>query len=295
MHRPVLVKEVLEILSPRPGGHYVDATVNGGGHVFAILEKIGPKGELIGIDRDCVLIEDLSKKIAKLKIKNVHLVCDNFVNIAAIVRRHRLAPLDGLLFDLGFSTYHLEASQRGFSFLKDEPLDMRYNPADTELTAEIILNQWPEAKIERILSEYGEERFSRRIARRIAEDRKITKITRTGDLIKIISRAVPRWYCQGRINCGTRTFQALRITVNDELAFIEKALMEAIRILPPGAKIAVISFHSLEDRIVKRIFQEATQKKEALSITKKAIKPALAEKMDNQRARSAKLRAIKKV
>ncbi len=295
MHRPVLVKEVLEILSPRPGGHYVDATVNGGGHAFAILEKIGPRGELIGIDRDCALIESLRKEITKLKVKNVHLVCDNFVNIAAIVRRHRLAPLDGILFDLGFSAYHPEASQRGFSFLRDEPLDMRYNPADTALTAEIILNQWPEAKIESILREYGEERFSRRIAHALAVERKMAKITRTGDLIKIISRAVPVRYCRGRIHCGTRTFQALRIAVNDELAFIEKALHEAVRILPPGGKIAVISFHSLEDRAVKRIFKEVVEGKEVVSLTKKVISPTLAEKMDNPRARSAKLRAIQKV
>lgn len=295
MHPSALYSEVLEIFSPKPGENYIDATINGGGHALAILKNIGPKGILLGIDRDCGLVKSLQAKINSLKIKNAILVCDNFTNIRTIGRERHLVKIDGILFDLGFSLYHIEASGRGFSFLKDEPLDMRYNPADTVVTARTILNQWPEDKIEAIIREYGQERFSRRIAHEIVKTRNKGAIARTGDLTKIISRAVPGWYCWKRIHPATKTFQALRIAVNNELAFAEKAIREAIDILAPGGKIAVISFHSLEDRIVKRIFKESVRNGKAVDVTKKVIRQGLAEKKENPRSRSAKLRVIQKI
>ncbi|MEK7112528.1 MAG: 16S rRNA (cytosine(1402)-N(4))-methyltransferase RsmH, partial [Patescibacteria group bacterium] len=227
MHRPVLSAEVLDIFSPKPGETYIDATVNGGGHMLAILEKIGPAGKVLGIDRDCELIAKLKDKINKLKIQNAELVCDNFANIAALARRHHLAKIDGILFDLGFSSYHVEESGRGFSFLRDEVLDMRYNPAETIDNAAAILSKWPEQRIANILSEYGEERFAKVIAKEIVEGRSKFKIQRTSDLVKIIQKAVPSWYCRRKIHCATRTFQALRIAVNDELRSIETGVRAA--------------------------------------------------------------------
>jgi len=295
MHRPVLLNEVIEIFDPKPGQKYIDATVNGGGHAKAILEKIGPSGILIGIDRDCELINKLRIRNQELGIRNVTLICDNYANIGNIARSCRLGDADGILFDLGVSSYHFESSGRGFSFMKDEPLDMRFNPKDTAITAAIFVNQAPQEKIESILRQYGEERFAKRIAAEISKERRHKKIETTADLVSVIKKAVPRWYCRGRRHCATRTFQALRIAVNDELASLEKAIRAAIGILGNGGKLLVISFHSLEDRIVKDIFREAAKSKEVTKISKKVIKPTYAEILENPRARSAKLRGVQKL
>ena len=294
MHRPVLLKEVLDIFSPKSGETYIDATANGGGHLLAIAEKIGPTGKILGIDRDCELVAKLKEKINKLKIENVELICDNFANITARARRHHLAKIDGILFDLGFSSYHIEESGRGFSFLKDEPLDMRYNPAETIESAAAILSKWPEQKIEKILLEYGEERFAKNIAKEIAERRFKSKIQRTGDLVKIIRQAVPAWYCRRKTHCATKTFQALRIAVNNELQNVEKAIRAASEILSPCGKLIVISFHSLEDRIAKRLFKERQAAGQVVVINKKVIRPTRDEIRANSKARSAKLRAVQK-
>ncbi|MBI2639266.1 MAG: 16S rRNA (cytosine(1402)-N(4))-methyltransferase RsmH [Candidatus Sungbacteria bacterium] len=294
MHRPVLLNEVLEIFDPQPGQSYIDATVNGGGHALAILERVGPKGKLLGIDRDCKLITTLETKSRESEIKNITLVCDNYANIGNLARSYNMAPVDGILFDLGVSSHHFEDSERGFSFLKNEPLDMRFDPKSTSLTAWTIVNQWPEEQIESILRQYGEERFSRRIARETVRARKRGLVQTTYDLVAVIRRAVPRRYCRGRLHCATRTFQALRIAVNDELSFLENALNSAIDLLGWGGKLAAISFHSLEDTIVKKIFQEAVQAGVAVKITKKVIRPDFREVRENPRARSAKLRGIQK-
>lgn len=307
-HRPVLLREVLSIFNPRPGETYIDATINGGGHAKAILERIGPEGKLLGIDWDCGLIEKLRKKgISSIssdgkyssseveKLPNLVLTCDNYANLGASVRKYNLDAPAGILFDLGFSSYHLESAQRGFSFLKDEFLDMRYSPSTNELTAEKIINIWPEEAIEDILRRYGEERFSRRIAAGIVRARQNKRIATTGELVEIIKRSVPPQYLRQRIHPATRTFQALRVAVNHELENLEKALPEALALLRPGGKIIVISFHSLEDRIVKQFFKEQSRAGKLEILTKKPLVPRKEEILLNPRARSAKLRAaIKK-
>ena len=295
MHKPVLLNKVIEIFDPKPGQKYIDATINGGGHAKAILEKIGQSGILTGIDRDCELINKLKIRNQELGIRNVTLICDNYANIGNIARSYRLGDADGILFDLGVSSYHFEGSGRGFSFLKDEPLDMRFNPGDTVVTAAAIINQEPQEKIESILRQYGEERFAKLIAKEISKARLYKKIQTTAELVSVIKKSVPRWYCRGRRHCATRTFQALRIAVNDELTSLEKAIRAAIGILGNGGRLLVISFHSLEDRIVKDVFGEATKSTGIMKISKKVIKPTYEEIRENPRARSAKLRGIQKL
>lgn len=262
---------------------------------MAILEKIGVEGKILGIDRDCKLVEGLKEKINKSKIKNVELACDNFANIERVARSHNLAEISGILFDLGFSSHHIEESGRGFSFLKDEPLDMRYNPNESIADASEIINRWPAEKLEAIFSEYGEERFARVIAREIVRNRGQQKIQRTRELVKIIQSAVPGWYCRRKIHCATKTFQALRIAVNDELGNIKRGIRSALGILSPRGKLIVISFHSLEDRIIKQAFKEWQKNGRIELIVKKVVRPAQNELRANARARSAKLRAIQKI
>jgi 16S rRNA (cytosine1402-N4)-methyltransferase len=295
VHKPVLLNEVLEIFNPQFGQTYIDATINGGGHALPILEKVGQEGMVIGIDWDRELIRELKIKNEKLKVNNLKLVCANYADLKSIAREHNLDKISGILFDLGFSSHHLEESGRGFSFYKDEPLDMRYNPYENELTAEKIINTWKEEAIETILREFGEERFSRRIARGIAEARKRQKISRTGELVRIISKCVPQRGISGRIHFATRTFQAFRIAVNREFENLKKALEESRDILTDGGKIVVISFHSLEDRIVKIFFRHTAEAGELKILTRKPISPAYGEIKNNPRARSAKLRAATRI
>lgn len=290
-HKPVLLQEVLEALDPQPGKVYVDATANGGGHLSAILEKIGQEGRILGIDWDDELIAELKTKYKTEK--RVMLACGNFANIKAIMNANGLRQADGILADVGFSSYHIEKSGRGFSFLKDEPLDMRYHPEAARLSAQELVNTWGEGEIERILREYGEERFAKKIAVAIVNARHQKKIVTSGELARIISMAVPSWYRRGRIHPATRTFQALRIAVNGELDNIKIFLEDAMGRLKNKGVLAVITFHSLEDRIVKHFFK--TKEKEGLlvSLAKKPMKASVEETRTNPRARSAKLRAAK--
>ena len=294
IHKPVLLKEILEVFDPRPGQNFVDATINGGGHAGAILELVGEKGMVLGIDWDCELIEKLRDLPVPPGERNLKLICDNYADVKHIVAKHNFGPVAGVLADLGFSSYHLEKSGRGFSFLKDEPLDMRYSREANTLTAEKIINSWPLEKIEDVLRTYGEERFAGRIARGIISARNAKKISRTGELAKIVERNVPPQYRRMRLHPATRSFQALRIAVNRELENLEKALPEMIEVLAVGGKIAIISFHSLEDRIVKNIFKEYQKKGDIKIITKKPITASFEEKKVNPRARSAKLRVAQK-
>jgi len=289
MHEPVLLKEVLEIFKPRPGQKYIDATIDGGGHTMAIFEKIQPEGKLLGIDWDCDLINSLKNK------NNLLLTCDNYANIKSISGQHNLGKVNGILFDLGFSSYHIEKSGRGFSFLKDEPLDMRYNPHNNALTAKKIINEWPREAIENIIREYGEEKFAKRIALNIVKERNSGRISTTGQLVKIISKSLPPFQLKQRIHFATRTFQALRIAVNNELENFKNALNDSIDILTVNGIIIVISFHSLEDRIAKNIFKEKSKIGAIKIITKKPVGPAVEELAYNPRARSAKLRAAQKL
>lgn len=291
MHVPVLQKEVLEYLKPESNENFIDATVGEAGHTLSILEKNNPEGKVLGIELDLNLYQGLLEG----KIDRLVLVNDSFLNIKEIVKKNKIGPVSGILFDLGFSSWHLEKSKKGFSFLRDEILDMRYNDNFTELTAEKMLNKWPEKEIKKILKEYGEERFAGRISRRITEIRERKLIQRTSQLVEIIARAVPGWYRHQRIHFATRTFQALRIAVNDELSNLQKALPQSLQILEKGGRVVVISFHSLEDRIVKNYFREISKKGLAKILTKKPVRPTEEEITKNPRSRSAKLRSAVKL
>ncbi len=295
IHIPVLQKEVLEYLAPEPNQNFIDCTIGQGGHALAILEKIAPYGKVLGIDFDSEILKCLKLRIKDLLEKRLTLVCNNFANLKKIVKKYNFKKVQGILFDLGISSWHLEKSKRGFSFQKDEILDMRYQSTKEGLTAQKIVNDWPEKRLGKILKEYSEERFARRIAREIVKNRKIKPIKTTFQLIKIIKRAVLPRYEKGRIHPATRTFQALRIAVNDELKNLEKALPQTLEILKPQGRLVIISFHSLEDRISKNFLRENSKKGLLKILTKKPIRPSKIEIEVNPRSRSAKLRAaIKK-
>lgn len=302
VHTPVFLNEVLEIFHPQPGQIYIDATVNGGGHTRAIADHVGETGRVIGIDLDEDLIERLRSRNEQEGRKNIELVGGNYADLGSTLERlgydkvdsRRNVGVDGILFDLGFSSYHVDGSGRGFSFLRDEPLDMRYDPVRNELTAEQIINTWSEQAIEDIIRTLGQDRYSRQIASRIVSERKKKRIGTTALLAEIIRRSIPhRWLM--RIHPATRTFQALRMAVNDELGNIERAMGAAMEKLNPGGKMIAISFHSLEDRIVKLFFQKSKRGGTLEVLTPKPLKPSNREITVNPRARSAKLRAARKI
>ena len=291
VHQPVLTREVVEYLSPKKNENFIDCTIGEGGHSLEILKLNGPKGKVLGLDWDLEQIEN-----AKVNLKDFEerliLINDNYANLEEIVKRKEFSPVNGILADLGMSSWQIGKKGRGFSFQEEGPLDMRYNP-ENELKAETILNYWSEQEIAKILEEYGEERFSKRIAKAIAGQRKIKFIKTTGELREIIRRAVPSAYKKGRISLATRTFQALRIAVNDELKNLKDLLPQAVRALAPKGKLAIISFHSLEDRIVKRYFKNHLEDLNIL--TPKPIRAGREEQKNNVRARSAKLRVAEKI
>jgi len=290
VHIPVLQKEVIKYLEPKPNENLIDCTIGEAGHTLAILEKNGPRGKVLGIDQDPEMIKNIECRISNIEYKKrLILVCDNFANLKEIVKKENFKLVKGILFDLGMSSWHLEKSGRGFSFLKREPLDMRYNP-ESPLTAEKIVNYWSAPEIEKILREYGQESFAREIAKNIIEFRKIKPIKTTSLLVELVKKAVPKRFHHKKLYPATKTFQALRIAVNDELNNLEKGLSQALETLESGGRLAVISFHSLEDRIVKNFLQE--RKIEIL--TKKPIAPSLEEIKINPRSRSAKLRVGQK-
>ena len=313
VHIPVLREEVVEILNPKPGQIFIDANVNGGGHARVIAERVGLKGRVIGMDWDCGLLKESTLRLRSHPsqsyggqagqalqlnsgqgIKNIELVCENFANIETVAKKLGLKNIDGILFDLGFSSYHIEKSGRGFSFMRDEPLDMRYNQQH-ELTAKKIINEWPQDAIANLLREYGEERYAHRIATGIVTARRQKNIHTTAELVGVIRRNVPHAYLKGRLHFATRTFQALRIAVNHELENLTKALEGSLAVLFPGGRIAVISFHSLEDRAVKSFFNEYQKRGAVKIINKKLIRPTIKEIKENPRARSARLRGAEKI
>ena len=293
MHVPVLLKEVIDYLSPKANKNFIDATVGEGGHALAILKKNGPDGKLLGIEVDSDIYKGLKKKMAEFPNRLI-LVNDSYVNLEKIVRKNDFKPVHGILFDLGMCSWHLEASGRGFSYLRDEPLDMRFNPKN-DLTAAEIINFWDIERIEKILKEFGEEKYAHRISLAIKEARKKERIIGTQQLADILKRVLPKNYDKKRIHFATRTFQALRIAVNDELQIIEDGIKQAIKILDQGGRIAVISFHSLEDRIIKNLFREKAKIGELNILTKRPISPCQEEIKNNIRSRSAKLRAAEKL
>jgi 16S rRNA (cytosine1402-N4)-methyltransferase len=311
MHIPVLLNEVIENLDTHPGKKYIDATANGGGHLTAIADKVGPSGKILGIELDPVLFRRLEARINNEKRENVLLANGSYVNLKKITEENGLDNISGILFDLGMSSWQLEESGRGFSFLKDEPLDMRYDTNSENIkTAEEIINEYPKEELIKILKDFGEETFAENISRAIIESREKERIKSTFQLVGIIKSAVPFWYRSRRIHPATKTFQALRIAVNGELDSVEQGLNQALDVLTAGGRLAVITFHSLEDRIVKNFFRDKSRKIKVSKykkdqseinrpvfklITKKPIVASLAEIIRNPRARSAKLRVVEKL
>ena len=287
MHKPVLIKEVLEYLNPQEGENFIDCTFGFGGHSLAILEKNKPDGKVLGIEQDKEVLEFAPKN------KRLILLEDNFKNLKEIVRKCKFNKINGILLDLGVSSWHFDKSNRGFSFQTDELLEM--NCSKKTLNAQEIINQWPEQELVKIFKEYGQERFPGRIARVICEQRSKYQIKTTKQLVDIIERAIPKKHRYEKIHFATKVFQALRITVNDELNNLKKVLPQALDILEPGGRLVVISFHSLEDRIVKHFFRDEFKKGNLEILTKKPIIPKQDEVISNPRSRSAKLRVIRKI
>jgi len=288
-HLPVLFHETLEALQPRPGGVYIDCTVGAGGHAAGILEHSHPDGRLLGIDADPAAIALAHSRLERFS-RSI-LVQSNFAKLKEIAQAHGFDHADGILLDLGLSSFQLTDRSRGFSFLHgDAPLDMRFDPAG-ETTAANLVNHLSERDLADILWRYGEERRSRRIARAILAHRPIET---AGELADLVAGALGQ---RGRIHPATRTFQALRIAVNRELQALEEVLPQAVSLLRPSGILAVISFHSLEDRIVKQFLRrEATAEPPTLRlVTRKPIRPTREEIERNRRSRSAKLRVAERL
>jgi 16S rRNA (cytosine1402-N4)-methyltransferase len=293
MHVPVLIKEVLHYLDPHQNENFIDATVGEGGHAIEILKKNGPNGRVLGIDLDKEQIKNANDRFKQFG-ERIILKNDSYANLKEVAEKIGLDSVNGILLDLGMSSWHLEKSGRGFSFMKNEPLSMNFGEK-SDLTAEKIVNEWPESEMERIFKKYGEEKFSKKIAKKIAEKRKIKKISASIELVDIIKESLPVKFQGGRIHFATRVFQALRIAVNKEIDNLNQVLPKAIETLSNGGKLVVISFHSLEDRIVKIFFKEMSALGKATILTKKPIIAGPEEILNNPRARSAKLRAIVKL
>lgn len=286
--------EVIEYLNIRPGAKIIDATLNGGGHSAELLQKF-PDIKILGIEWDPKIFEEAKFKIQNPKFKsNIILTNDSYVNLKKISEEHDFKP-DGILFDLGASSWHYEKSGRGFSFMRNEPLDMRFNPKITEHTAADIVNTASREELEDILKKYGEEKFASEIAKGIVERRRINPINSTEELVDVIFGATPAWYQKRKIHPATKTFQAFRIAVNDELDNVEKGILSAIDVLVSGGRLVVISFHGLEDKIVREIFKIKAKEGLIEWVTRGTVKPKWKEVRNNPRARSAKMKIVEKV
>lgn len=292
-HRAVLVEETMHVLDVKPGGVYIDATLGGATHTEELLKRSAPHGRVLSLEVDLKAIARARERLA-LEGERSIIIEENFRNLARVAEEHGFVPADGILFDLGFSSDLIADASKGLSFLQDGPLDMRFGPKANEdgLTAADIVNAWSVHDLEKMLANFGEEKFARRIALEIVTARRASRIVGTLDLVAVIKKALPSGYERGRIHPATRTFQALRIAVNDELESLAHAIEGARSILRPGGRIAIISFHSLEDRIVKQAFRSSS---DLTVITKKPITASSAEREANPRARSAKLRGAMKI
>lgn len=291
MHIPVLQNEVLEYLNPEANDNFIDCTVNGGGHSMAILEKTGPVGKVLGIDLDEEVLENLELRIKNAEFeKRLIAVHGNYKDLKLIAEKSNFSNVSGVLFDLGMSSWHVDESKKGFTLKqeREEELDMRYDRTQGISAADIV-NNFSEQQLERMFREYGEEKFSRKIAKKIIEARKLKPIKTNLDLVRIVGGK------DLRIHPATRVFQALRIAANDELGNIQKALPVALEALKPEGRLVIISFHSLEDRIIKNFFKEKEKQGVIKILTKKPQVPSLIEIKSNPRARSAKMRAAQKI
>lgn len=304
-HIPVLLQECIDGLNIKENGIYVDGTLGGAGHSSKIVEKLSDNGLLIGIDRDTEALKSASEKLKKYN--NVKYVHGNHDDIKTILEDLQIQEVDGILLDLGVSSYQLDEASRGFSYMQDAPLDMRMDKT-SKLTAEYIVNNYEEEKLAKIIFEYGEEKFSRNIAKRICEYRKNKNIETTRELTEIIEKAIPG-FAKKEGHPAKRTFQAIRIEVNDEIKPLYKTVKNSIDVLKPGGRLCIITFHSLEDRAVKEAFSEAQgrctcpgdlpycicgYKSLGKIITKKPILPTREEIDENSRSKSAKLRIFEK-
>lgn len=291
-HKSVLLKEALEWLAPKEGSVIVDGTLGAGGHAEAILEKLGTRGRLVGFDKDPAALDAVAARLKKFG-EQALMIQDDFKNIQNRLQEAGIASVDGILLDLGISSVQLDDESRGFSFSKKGPLDMRMNPKNP-LSAKEVVNRTGERELADLLWQYGEERFARRIADRIVRERSKKTIETTEALEDIIFRAVPASHRHGRIHPATRSFQALRIVVNDELGSLKAFLSVVISTLASGGRVVIISFHSLEDRAVKLAFRDFEKKLWGRVLTKKPVTPGESEEAENPRSRSAKLRAFEK-
>ncbi len=307
-HRPVLYKEIIHALQPRRGGRYVDGTLGAGGHARGILEASAPDGQLLGLDVDPQALALARKNLAPYE-ERIHLAQASYTSLSTQLAQLQWEAVDGILLDLGASSMQFDTPERGFSFLHDAPLDMRFGPHMVQTAADLV-NKYSERELADLIYRYGEERDSRKIARAIVKARPLHT---TRELVAVIEAVSPRRGSFGKLRSvhpATRTFQALRIAVNEELASIEAVLPQAVTALGPGGRLAVISFHSLEDRIVKDFFREQSkdlvnppyeriyevERKATLKeINRKPITPSEEEVKNNPRARSAKLRIIEKL
>jgi len=293
-HDSVLFTETIESLDIQPSDTVVDATLGGAGHFKAMLSALGPQGALIGIDADADAIARAKKTVdGDLRCEKpvVRLVEDNFRNLERIVEEAGVGAPDKVLFDLGWSSFQLTRG-RGFSFKAEEPLLMTYGNPEEAQTAADLVNSATEEVLADIIFTYGEERFARGIAKSIVRERKERKLLTTADLVSAIEKGTPSWYQHRRLHPATKTFQALRIAVNDELGALREGLSAALALVPPGGRIAVITFHSIEDRIVKGMFRDAAYAGKGCLGNKKPIAPGEEELSRNPRARSAKLRTF---
>ena len=293
IHIPVLKEEVLEYLNLKPGDSVVDCTLGTAGHALDIAERIGPQGTLIGIDRDSDSLE-----VAKERLKSVscscHFVHGDFRHVDAILKNLEISKVNAMLFDLGISSFQLEDPKRGFSFQADGPLDMRMDK-NSYISAYELVNSLSEKEISDILRNFGEERFYHRIAHFLVQKRTKHPLESTKDLTDAIAQAVPRKFQYQRIHPATRSFQAFRIAVNRELEALDLALESCLDFLSQGARLCVISFHSLEDRIVKKKFQRFSAQEKVSLLFKKPLQPSEKEIQGNPRARSARLRVAQKI
>jgi len=310
VHKPVMLDECIEFLNIRPDGVYVDCTLGGAGHSSEILKRLGKNGLLIGIDQDENAIKAAIKRLSEIKTQGKFVIeHTNFENIREVIEKQKINSVDGVLLDLGVSSHQLDEGERGFSYQHDAPLDMRMD-RNNPVNAEILVNTLSKEELARIIREYGEENWATRIAEFIVRQREIQKIRTTGELVEIIKAAIPARARRTGPHPAKRTFQAIRIAVNRELEVLENLLKEAADILNPGGRIAIITFHSLEDRIVKKAFREMSEgcicpkdlpkcvcgiEPKLKIITRKPVTPKEEEIEANPRSRSAKLRVAERL